>query len=249
MADSPEDPITAAAKELVKQIPVKAVYKEGLSPAVQEMGGTLGDIMKTLRLVLAPVQALAAVQDRYRAFLDRAVRRVPEERRTAPPPQILGPVLESIRYEPEDTPIDEMFSELLSRSMDSERQGEAHPSYPIIIKQLSSDEAKLLVLIRDHKYEVIFRDRHAGGRAYREATELDEFPRDELAFPDNLSFYMNHLDQLKLAGIYEHRNQEPIFFEDGRQWGVRIYSRYRLTQFGASFLQACTPAQSEGESG
>jgi hypothetical protein len=46
-------------------------------------------------------------------------------------------------FEPEGTQIEEMFSQLLSRSMDSERAGEAHPAFPIIIRQLSSDEARI----------------------------------------------------------------------------------------------------------
>lgn len=61
-------------------------------------------ILKTLHLALTPVQYLAAVQDRYKSFLDRSIRRVPKEQRVVPAPQILGPILEEIRYEPEGTP-------------------------------------------------------------------------------------------------------------------------------------------------
>lgn len=106
------------AKELVKQLPVKSIYKDVGSPAAKQAGQFGEDLFKVLQLALAPIQYFAALQDRYRRFLDASVRRVPEERRIAPAPQILGPVLEGIRYEPEESPIEEMFSQLLSRSMD-----------------------------------------------------------------------------------------------------------------------------------
>src|SRR5215467_6852774 len=132
------------AKELAKQLPVKAMYEDAVSPGAKQLGQFGEDLAKVLQLALAPVQALAAVQDRYRHFVDTSIRRIPSERRIAPPPQILGPVIEGVRYEPEGTPIYEMYSNLLSSSMDAERVDKAHPAYPIIIRQLSADEAKVL---------------------------------------------------------------------------------------------------------
>jgi hypothetical protein len=109
MAEGPRDPIAEGVKELVKQLPVKAAYNDALSPAAKEAGAALKDVVKALYLAVgAPIQYLAAWQDRSRAFLDKAVRRIPEDKRVLPLPQILGPVLEGIRYEPEGTPLDEM---------------------------------------------------------------------------------------------------------------------------------------------
>ena len=136
-------------KELAKQLPVRAIYEDAVSPAAKQAGQIGADILKTLQLALAPVQLLGALQDRYRAFLDKSVRRVPRGDQISPAPQILGPVIESLRYEPEGTPIDEMFSQLLSSTMDRKRAHLAHPSYPYLIKQLSSDEANILFLLAD----------------------------------------------------------------------------------------------------
>ena len=113
-----------SAKELAKQLPIKQLYGDVVYPAAKQVGTFGEDTLKVLLLALAPVQYLAALQDRYRRFLDVSIRRDPEQQRIAPAPQILGPVLEGIRYEPEDTPIDDMFSQLLSRSMDSKRVNE-----------------------------------------------------------------------------------------------------------------------------
>jgi Abortive infection alpha len=148
---------------------------------------------------------------------------------------VLGPVLEGIRYEAEDTPIDEMFSQLLSRALDSGRVNEAHPAYPILIKQLSPDEAIILSKLYDAKYVGPVK------------IEADALPRDGLAFPENVPFYFEHLNQLGLAGIFQQGNQEPLY--DGppitKQIGVRVRSNYRLTDFGRRFIKACT----EGHAG
>src|SRR6516164_6562479 len=105
---------TSVAMELAKQLPLK----EALSPAARQVGQLLEDLTKTIQFALVAIQLAGALQDRVRHFIDRSVRKVPKERRGPPPPRILGPVIEAIRYEPPDPELDRMFSQLLSASMD-----------------------------------------------------------------------------------------------------------------------------------
>ena len=100
-------------ESIAKLLPVKAVYKDAVRPGARQIGELAEDTLKALRLALFPIQLAAVAQDRFRRFVVNAVERIPEEMRLSPPPQIIGPVLEGIRYEPEGTPIEEMFSELL----------------------------------------------------------------------------------------------------------------------------------------
>lgn len=224
--------------ELAKHLPVKEAYADVVSPAAKQVGLLAEDIVKTLRLALVPFQLGSAYQDRLRTFIDNAVGRVPESQRVTPPPQILGPVVEGIRYEPEDTPIDEMFSQLLSTSMDQRTVSKAHPSYPVIIKQLSRDEAVMLRRLAKMSYPFVRRHRHEDGLFYPEPVEVDAFPRTDLHYPENVHFYMGHLNQLGLAGIFERPPQEPVF-ENGRQIGVIVRSEYQLTDAGRRFVSAC----------
>lgn len=235
------DPTAEFAKELARQLPVKAIYDDAAAPAAKQTGQLFEDLVKVLQLALLPVQYLAALQDRFRRFLDKSVRGIPEERQISPAPQIIGPVLEGIRYEPEGTPIDEMFSELLSRSMDKERVNEAHPAYPFIIRQLSSDEARILKLLYQRQFDLVFTRDYDRATAlfHGRKVEVDEFPRDGLTFPDNLNFYFARMSQLGLAGIYQEGNQEPLFDESRQQIGVRVRSKYRLTDLGQRFVRAC----------
>jgi Abortive infection alpha len=238
------------AEELAKNLPVKEIYRDAAAPAAKQTGQLLEDLVKVVQLALAPVQYLGALQDRYRDFLNSAVHRVPEHRRVAPAPQILGPVLEGVRYEPQGTSIDEMFSQLLSRSMDADHVSEAHPAYPLIIRQLSSDEAKIFALLNGREYDyVVTKPLDRATMLFGSPTvEVDDLPREDLIFPGNVMFYLEHLDHLGLAKILRG-NQEPIHGDTarvpggplplGRQTGVTIRCQYTLTDFGRRFVTAC----------
>lgn len=219
---SEADLATAIATEVAKQIPVKEAYDDALKPGAKQVGTLVEDITKVILLGLAPVQFAAALQDRYRAFLNRAVRRVPETDRVLPAPQILGPVLEGIKYEAEDSPISEMFSQLLSSSMDQSRVQDAHPAFSQIVRQLSQDEAVLLNsmwrLLKDE------------GRSYRQQftqdldshtntfsgsiMEIDEVPRADLIFPENVELYGQHLYALGITAFYDSARQKPIWDDE-----------------------------------
>jgi Abortive infection alpha len=247
MSDEVTDKII---EELAKQIPIKQVYGDLASPATKEVGKSLTDIVKVLRLVLAPIQLVAALQDRFERFLDRAVRQIPEARRITPAPQMLGPILEAIRYEPELTPIDEMFSQLLSGSMDKERVDRAHPAFIEIIKQLSSDEAVLLASIATGPRRWYVRQLldFSG-----QETLLDEHPMGGLVKPQNFELYLLHLGHLGLVTYYDLKAPEPeyeptpqrqvddlIYPASRVQVASKVFKELKLTPWGDAFMRACS---------
>lgn len=247
---SETDLATAVATELVKQVPIKEVYHDGLSPAVQETGLALTDFVKTLRLALAPLQFTAALQDRYVKFLDRSVRQIPEHRRILPAAQIAGPVLEAIKYEPEDTLITEMYNELLSRAFDRDKAEQAHPAFAALIKQLSMDEAVILnriheKVLKNEHYNYQFTDDYdrPTNRFSNRQIEADELPRDDLRTPASVPIYLEHLDKLGLASVLQFKNSQPILTA-GVQTGSRSFARYQLTEFGLAFMTAVRPERS-----
>lgn len=187
------------------------------------------------------MQVLAGLQDRFRHFVETSVARVPEESRVAPAPQILGPILEGVRYEPENTPVEQMFSELLSTAMDSSRLNDAHPAFPSIVRQLSVDEANFLAALADGKEvkrTMIF---HLSGQLTQTTLESDGMSTScELRFSNNVELYRNHLEQLGLVRFDTIAAMAPII-ENGRQTGGRNFLKYRLTDFGESFMRACRP--------
>jgi hypothetical protein len=240
-SEAPKDPTTAFAEELAKQLPVKAMYEDAAQPAAQQVGQIAQDLVKSLQLVvLTPLQFLGAYQDRLRAFIDKSVRAVPEEKRVRPAPQILGPVLEAVKYEPEGTPIDKMFSELLTTAMHSERVADAHPALPLIIKQLSEDEALILQAIAtaDTRFQLTSRfDIVAGGSMSINKIEKSELPVDRLVFPNNEPMYRDHLERLGLIRYDMLKPMEPIS-QNGRQVGGRNFFVLKLTELGATLMRA-----------
>jgi hypothetical protein len=253
----PDEFTNKTIEELAKQIPAKEIYGDLASPATREVGEIFADLVKTLRLALAPIQLFGAMQDRYKNFLDRTVRRVPEERRISPAPQILGPVLEAIKYEPEGTPIDEMFSALLSSAMDREKVDQAHPAFVAIIKQLSSDEAILLNALlggpRRFNYRLPYD--HKAQRFGQSITEFDDRPMSLLRSAKSFDLYMAHLFNLGLAAYYDWQEQKPEFEStvaqqiDGRiiqaqrvQVGVKVFKELKLTDWGTVLMDACRSA-------
>lgn len=247
---SDKDLTTEVAKEIAKQLPIKEVYGDLVAPGSKEAGNLVEDIVKTARLALAPLQFTAALQDRYARFLNEAIRRVPDPKLQSPPPQILGPVLEGIRYEPEDTPISDMFSELLSRAFDSAEVSKAHPSYPAVIRQLSSDEALLLrMLWRSRSGPPIKRqftlDLSTDMKRFsNRVIEVEVSATSVVAFPSNIDFYIDRLHHLGLASLYTD-GSEPIHGPDKKQVGTRQFQTLKLTPMGERFMEAVSPPSVE----
>lgn len=241
MAD--EDPIV----EIAKRLPIKQAYEDAVHPAAKQTGGIGEDLMKTLRLALAPLQYGAALQDRFARHIDNSVRRIPEERRVAPAPQILGPVLEGIRYEPEGTPIDELFSALLSTAMDSERLDRAHPAFPKIIAQLSRDEATILKELRLSQFGgwafYVPEQGEARGRNHhhikRKAGPPFRLKIDELSFPDRFPFYFAHLYHLGLTEVTDYRDTERVTNIEGKGLRTEYFQEFRLQPLGQALVEAC----------
>ena len=219
-------------KAIAKQLPVKAAYTDAIKPAARQLGYLSEDILKALRLALFPVSLAAGLHDRFDRFVKNAVSRVPENKRVSPAPQIVGPVLEGVRYEPEGTAIDQMFSELLSTSMDAERIRDAHPSFPIIIKQLSSDEAKILnsLFCSGEQPRIIHVFELRNGLAII-SVERNDLPVAGLVFPENISMYTDRLQRLGLIKFDSEKPMEPIVV-DGVQTGGRNFLICKFTEVG-----------------
>ena len=233
-------------EDLSKLLPVEKVYNDMAQPAAKQVGGALESTVKAARWIIAPLDYLAAQNDRYQKFLQRVVEKVPEDRRIEAHPQIAGPTLDGLKYVPDDSVIAEMFLNLLARAIDRERVNEAHPAFHQIIAQLSPDEAVVLFHLKQKSYLYkTYAKYHVATRTFspREVIE-NEFPVEALLVPENYSLYLDHLYSLNLAGIWQQGNQEPVMEGNPTvQTGVRIMSLAQLTPFGQLFAKACSPEQ------
>lgn len=216
------------------------------------------DIVKTVRLILAPLQLTAAWQDRLSSYIERAIRQVPEGRRIAPAESVALPVAEKLRFQEESNPITDLYINLLSRAMDGQRVGEAHPAFLSIISQLAPDELLFLRDVSEREQSIIMS--RPGSTMYPTAVERHErlnelnmpphlveeaksmmFRYEALNQPEMFPVFLEHLQHL---GLVEYVNQLKEFYQyqsGTRERGaeLRLFS-IRLTHFGHLFLTACT---------
>jgi len=152
---------------------------------------------------------------------------VPVNRFIMPTLQIAGRIFRDSEFDEPGSPIWEMWAQLLARACDKDRVGEAHPSFPWIISQLSSDEAKLLTSLAP------LRPRPA---PFDDPIPFIDTGDLGITFAANLRFYLGHLGSLGLMVL-------PMGWEPTAHVvmidGIRTYM---LTDFAQSFMSAVSSA-------
>jgi len=192
-----------AVTGLVKAVPI---YQDALQPAAKEIGKTLGTVAKTVNVALSPISALIWGYDHIKDFVDNKVteklENTPNENIITPPAHIAGPALESLKYTGSVEELQELYANLLASAIDSRTTKQAHPCFVEIIKQLSSDEAKLLVgFLNGNSIPAINiknnRKDNSGGRYhYRNFTNIGE----KLGIQE-ITLLPNYWDNLKRLGL------------------------------------------------
>lgn len=241
-------------------------YDDAVSPGAQEVGKI---VQSLLSIVRAPVQFGS---ERFVGFIEDAVRDVPTERRIPPHPALAGPIIENALLLPAEDPLREMFRKLLSRAMDSELVGDAHPAFGRIISHLAPDEAQLLyrlgkegalefksALVRegwenrwDEMKEEPIGSRFRSLRDDMHADFMWRFqPFGWLDFPQNSPLYVEHLSTLGLVQsvpsfdnhkVLIHPTSRDIVAETSLNW-------IKWTTFGLRFHSACVPDEPDEEWG
>lgn len=253
-----EDEKVNIAREIFQALPLKEFYADSLAPGARVMGSIVEDVMKAIHIALAPIQLAGVGQDRFRRFIEKARNNVAMERQIMPAPQVIGPVLEAIRYEPEGTPLEEMFAELLGSAMDKDRFPSVHPAFIQLITQLSSDEAVLLKALAGGRCRLNYRLPYDQVRKEFGVAEaiLDERPMNRLMLPQSFDLYVLHLDNLGLVSYFDWKPQESEFEAIAQgglsgqvvvshrvQTATNVFKELKLTDWGTLFMMACSPSK------
>lgn len=230
-------------KNINKTLPLNDMYKDALSPMMQQIGSALGSVTKTARFLIAPIEYLAAYQDRWQKYLKSIADRVPEENLIEGHQQIVIPVLEGLSLVDENSLLSELFVSLLANSIDKNQQHLAHPAFPNILKQLSHDEAIILFYLKKFDYKLIQDNLFDKTREKIISTEINEqqFPITKLQFPEYFIMYMRHLNSLGLGGSYKIAPDIILENDQGMQVGTKVILESRLDEFGKLFAKACVP--------
>lgn len=249
--------------DLIESIPKEVwlkLYEDAPQPMLRQFGKLGEDLAKTLRLITFPIQCTAFIQDRIDEGFKRAIEKVPEERRVSPPEGLALDIAERLKHHDSETLIGKLYVDLLSASMDRERDNQSHPAFLPIIGQLSSDEALLLLRLSEHKPSLYVkriltweqvtkseRESLLAGKRFpffqqeKNLLEMTLHPEDYF-YPDNFYIYIEHLNEL---GLLEYTSDSTA--EDWRRWLEIKTPEYdvwciQLSKFGELFFKCCTDA-------
>lgn len=142
---------TKVAAEVAKEV-AKDAYADAAHPAAQNVGGVLGTLTGFFNhVVLYPLRKLNTQYEQkaiaFQREMEKKYESVPEENRVEPQINIVGPSLESLKYNILDDDLAEMFSNLLVSNMDKVTQGLCTPSFVKVIEQLTPNDAKVFKTI------------------------------------------------------------------------------------------------------
>ena len=115
------------------------IYLDIFQPSAQRIGMSL----------FCVTDGLAS---RFEKWCYRLDKEILLENQISPPAHMLVPILEGMVYHEDNTPIQEMFYNLLVNSMDKTKQDFCHPAFPKILSQLSIDE--IIVLYQYNKNNI-----------------------------------------------------------------------------------------------
>lgn len=134
----------------------KESYNDLIKPSFQETGGIFGTLFGLINHVLLykPKSWIIKYKyklEQYAEEQKRLLSEIPEDRRIEPKLNIMVPCLESIVMNLDDDLLQKMFLTILTNSCDKEWAEYVHPAFVEILKQLSSDEAKICIALAKEK--------------------------------------------------------------------------------------------------
>lgn len=227
----------------------RRTYDEALSPTMRELGDIGADTLKAFRLFTAPIQLMSAYQDRFRIFCEKVRNKVPEDQQCEAPAEIARPVMEAFASTSDDSPLMSMFEELMAKAIDKREAGKLNPTFPIIIKNLSPLEAKLIeaLNVREHTTDDFWKKREnmimksiGSNFDYADFGGLEHYMAISQNLKDkNLVLIANNVT-VDMASIYPSL-VTPKDLRFNR-------SMIQLSMFGRWFASACVGNKSRGVS-
>lgn len=239
-------------------------YDDALRPALQSVGGTLGNIVDFLGIATMPLKfwsekVLLNFAHRLEQYKEK-LESVPEEKRCEVLPEIGIPALQALPYTTNDDVAD-LFTNLLTNASNIDMIQYAHPSFTEMIKRLSPDEARIIKYLKGRDYICYsnFKGYAKNGKGFQTIfSHITLLTNDvNLNFPDNENAYMSNLVSL---GILHDQNslhkidqtdyniiKYKISLEDlQKQLVPSVFKSitqdnhfYQVTDFGRLFINAC----------
>ncbi|WP_130861419.1 DUF4393 domain-containing protein [Bacilliculturomica massiliensis] len=132
------------------------LVNEAFNPLAQAIGNTIRSIWSiTFGWIDAESEKLDLKRlrdlEEFKLLLESKVAEIPPGNLKEPDLSIIGPAIESSKYYFDNSELREMFATIISRNMNDTLSYHTHPSFIDVIKQLSTNDAKNLKYLRDHR--------------------------------------------------------------------------------------------------
>jgi hypothetical protein len=252
--------IIEATTGLVQAIPI---YEDAIQPAAKQIGKSLEIVAKSITVVLAPISVLIWGYDKIELFIkDRLTAKLANvslDNIIPPDPAIVGPSLEALRFVGNNMELRELYANLIASTMDLESARDSHPGFVEIIKNLSSEEARILKIF-DRNSTTALVDISVTAPAGGQRKLMDNFSDiGERAGCTHLDLVPNYLDNLLRLGLL----QIPVgrIIQDSTEYDALLHSQtfknikagiedeetqiiikkkyVELSTFGIQFVNAC----------
>jgi hypothetical protein len=130
---------------------VAKTYPEEFRPVARELAEVLTKTLRGVNITLDGIAwsagKIAKVSDYLKRKVIPKLSGTPHDRIVRPKLSILGPALEAVAYKAEEPELEEMFANLLATAMDAGSAPRIHPAFVEFLKQMTPDEARLLLHI------------------------------------------------------------------------------------------------------
>lgn len=244
-----------------------SIYGDLAQPSVKKVGIALETAIEFCTSLMLPVKFQNEkwklnYEKRLNDYKNK-IDKIADDKIIEVNPQIGTPILEKLSYTTNDE-IAEMFINLLAKASSSDSVNVAHPSFVQLIERLSVDEAKIISFLKTKSFipYISFRLERTNSIGFVETLKkATMIPYEvDLMFPQNAKTYIDNL--LSMGILYDEEGNykvddtiyDPLFkryhyeilktelakmLDDFKDLTVKK-SFFDITDFGQSFIQACT---------
>ena len=172
----------------------------------KQIGHTLGDLWF---LVFGGISQAAEKKrlkyakdlENYHQELDERIKQIPAEHHKDPSLQVTAQALENSKYCVSEEELRKMFVNLISNSMDNRVSHYVHPSFPEILKQMSSLEAQIIRCFKENRAQPIANFIVKFPNYQTRMLETYEFIMDDGSYSFSYKSAISSLERLGLLSV------------------------------------------------
>lgn len=254
----PKVEVTADLTDVTKEA-YNDTLKEPLKSSSGIVSTTLDFVHNTIFYPMQKYNLYAENKlNNYQKELEQKATSIPTSNLIEPRINILGPTVEGLKYNLDETHIKEMFTNILLSEMDIRMQSKVLPSYIEIVKQLSTDDAKFLKFskVNQLKNEPIMQleIKTSDNGCYYPSNDMFLITKQEYQLIP--AIVLDNLSRLKIIDIdfMSWRNKASIYDEAFQKIkkenmlniipGVNEHLSFskgllKITDFGKNFIDIC----------